>query len=272
MKSVLWTLTVCVSVSASVGAQSIAESSQGASSAVSPVVNQSGAVQERMVSVSDALEVIAPKMPSALSRAKNQLSDTISLAALEHRIPPAAQKEADKGANAARKGRVQEALARYENAVSIDPDYLLARMNLGGLYLRTGADAKAAEQFQAVLRIDPRTAGAYAGLGTAELALGDPAAAETAARKAIEMDGALQVGRYVLGASLAAQRKSDNEAVANLVKATDIFPRARLLAARILAASGHLAAARTQLEQYLTAEPAEHGGEVKSWLAGLTRQ
>lgn len=252
MKSVLWTLTLSVCVSASAGAQSAAD--------------------EPMVSVSDALEVIAPKMPSALSRVKNELGDTVSLAALAHRTPPVAQKEADKGANAARKGRVSEALAHYENAVSIDPDYLLARMNLGGLYLRTGANAKAAEQFQAVLRMDARTAGAYAGLGTAELALGDPAAAETAARKAIEMDGALQVARYVLGASLAAQRKRDTEAVANLDKATGMFPRARLLAARILAASGHPAAARTQLEQYLTAEPAEHGGEVKSWLAGLQAQ
>ena len=257
MKSSLWMLTVFVFVSATAGAQLIPEN---------------GADDDPMVSAPDALEVIAPKMPSALSRAKNQLSDTVSLAALEHRIPPAAQKQADKGANAAKKDRVPEALARYENAVSIDPDYLLARMDLGGLYLRTGAHAKAAEQFQAVLRIDPRTAGAYAGLGAAELALGNPAAAETAARKAIELDGALQVARYVLGASLAAQRKSESEAVANLDKATGIFPRARLLAARILAASGHVAEARTQLEQYGTAAPAGHGSEVKSWLAGLARQ
>jgi tetratricopeptide (TPR) repeat protein len=51
--------------------------------------------------------------------------------------------------------RSREALAQYEKALALRPDFLPARNNLGSYYLRQGHPDLALDQFQSSLKIDP---------------------------------------------------------------------------------------------------------------------
>jgi tetratricopeptide (TPR) repeat protein len=155
--------------------------------------------------------------------ARSSRSQGSTFAALEHRVSPAAQKEADKAANAAKKDRMPEAVAHYEQALSIDP----------------------------ALRTHPRSA----------------PPPRHSSRKALEFDGSIDLAHYIPGTSLALQRKS--EALNNLNKASDRFPRARLIAAAILSRRGDVSGARGQLGRYLISGKKDRAGEVKSRLARM---
>ena len=81
------------------------------------------------------------------------------------RFPKKAVKEFERGVNAEHKGERDEAIAHYEGALKIAPDYYPAHNNLGGLYLGK-ADFKAAEaEFRETVRLDQNDAQAYFNLG-----------------------------------------------------------------------------------------------------------
>src|SRR5205823_4482357 len=65
-----------------------------------------------------------------------------------------------------------QALALYREAVRIAPDDLSSRINLAGLLAGLGRQENAVEQFQAALRLDPRSLRAHDGMGLACMQLG----------------------------------------------------------------------------------------------------
>jgi len=66
---------------------------------------------------------------------------------------------------------LDEAMAAYERAVAIDPDYWVAHQNLGALYKQTGRLSEAVEHFKKATRLSakatrrsgPRTGKSVAG-------------------------------------------------------------------------------------------------------------
>jgi predicted Zn-dependent protease len=80
-------------------------------------------------------------------------------------FPRKALKQYQRGVDAERKGKHDDAIAHYLSALQISPGYYPAHNNLGSLYLGK-SDFKAAEaQFQEVIRIDQNDAQAYFNLG-----------------------------------------------------------------------------------------------------------
>jgi tetratricopeptide (TPR) repeat protein len=71
-----------------------------------------------------------------------------------------------------RVGHVADAIANYENAIRMQPNYLEATIKLGTHYLRSQRPALAAEQFNRAVEINDDIVDAYIGLATAQL-LGD---------------------------------------------------------------------------------------------------
>ena len=65
-------------------------------------------------------------------------------------------------------GRAAEAIAHYENALRIQPNYLEATIKLGTHYLRLQRLSLAAEQFNRAIEINDEIVDAYVGLATAQ--------------------------------------------------------------------------------------------------------
>jgi tetratricopeptide (TPR) repeat protein len=80
-------------------------------------------------------------------------------------FPKKALKEYERGVEAERKGRHDDAIAYYVAALKISPDYYPAHNNLGSLYLGKADFKLAEEQFQEVMRLDQNDAQAYFNLG-----------------------------------------------------------------------------------------------------------
>jgi len=67
----------------------------------------------------------------------------------------------------------RELLAELLPLENVPPDSVALRRKLGGLFILAGSPARAAKLFRGVLKRDPSDGEAYAGIGDAELALGN---------------------------------------------------------------------------------------------------
>ncbi len=63
--------------------------------------------------------------------------------------------------------RVPDAIAEYQRALRIDPNYAEAHNNLGAVLLHSGRSTEAVAEYQAAVRLDPDYADAHSNLGSA---------------------------------------------------------------------------------------------------------
>jgi tetratricopeptide (TPR) repeat protein len=221
------------------------------------------------------LSVNIPGRPSADQHG----GGTISIRQLQHKIPADAQKEFSKGITASKKGDRQSAVEHFQKAVSIDPELVEGYNNLGAAHAALGQLEQAAEQFQKAIEQVPEYTLALANLSLALCSTERYPEAEQAARRALKLDSSLSKVRYVLAVSLIAQHRDPTELVApevldNLERATPEVPKARLVAADILAQAGRRDDAARQLEEYLRSTPEQDTDRqrVEAWLTHLRVQ
>ena len=96
-------------------------------------------------------------------------------------------------------GRLREAMAAYERALQLRPDYAEARMALGVQLLAGGNYAGALAHFQAAERLVPTLPAVYVNLGDAYRASSQWTEAQRAYRHALELQSKLPEAHYGLG-------------------------------------------------------------------------
>ena len=64
-------------------------------------------------------------------------------------------------------GRMPDAIAEYQSAVRIYPNYAEAHNNLGAILLQSGRTTEAVAEYQAAVRLDPDYPDAHSNLGSA---------------------------------------------------------------------------------------------------------
>ncbi|HUB67501.1 MAG TPA: tetratricopeptide repeat protein [Candidatus Methylacidiphilales bacterium] len=122
-----------------------------------------------------------------------------------------------------KKGQLNEAMAEYEKALDIDPNLTGARYDLGNVFLQKGQMDAAVIQYQRVLEIDPNFAKARYNLGNIFLQKGQLDKAITQYKKALEIDPTQANVRTNLG-NVLLQKGNVDEAIAQLQKALQINP------------------------------------------------
>src|SRR4029453_4067467 len=91
-----------------------------------------------------------------------------SAGVVEANVPPAAQKEFDKGEAALATGTkegIAEAAKHYEQAVTIYPQFFKAQLKLGTTYMDLGQWDKAEQVLRKAVETDPKTVNALLALG-----------------------------------------------------------------------------------------------------------
>jgi len=96
-------------------------------------------------------------------------------------------------------GRLREAMAAYERAIQLRPDYAEARMALGVQLLAGGNYAGALANFQAAERLVPTLPAVHVNLGDAYRASRQWTEAQRAYRRALELQSKLPEAHYGLG-------------------------------------------------------------------------
>jgi tetratricopeptide (TPR) repeat protein len=213
------------------------------------------------------LSISIPARPNAGSSS----GGTISIRQLQHKVPREARKEFDKGVAASRKSDHSGAVEHFQKAVSIDPELADGYNNLGSAYAALGQLEQAAEQYQKTIDLVPEHTLALANLSVTLCKLKQYSDAERVARRALKLDSGLLKIRYILAVSLIAQHGNNAEALENLQRASTEVPKARLVAADILAQAGRRDDAAKQLEDYLHSVPEQDTDRqrVGEWLAQL---
>lgn len=209
------------------------------------------------------------RLPEA--KRERPISGLVSLAELRHKVPAKALKEAAEADKALRKHNMDALVAHLQKALTIDPKFIAARRNLGLAYLQAQHNQEAVDQFQLLLKDDPRSTLAYCAMSSAYFDLHRYTDAEAAARRALDIDGANDLGHLFLGLSLTAQAKDDAEALNHLRTIADRYPKAHIAEAEILARQGHRNQAKLHLQAYLDSgeKDARVAAQAKAWLTAL---
>ncbi|MGB8367762.1 MAG: tetratricopeptide repeat protein, partial [Limisphaerales bacterium] len=121
------------------------------------------------------------------------------------------------------KGSVNEAMVHYQKALQIQPDYADAHYNLGNALLQRGAVAEAIVHFQKALQIQPDYAKAHNNLGNALLQKGAVDEAIAHYQKALQIQPDYADAHYNLGYALVQKGKVD-EAISHFQRALQIKP------------------------------------------------
>ncbi len=100
------------------------------------------------------------------------------------------------------RGRLTEAIAQYQQALQLKPDYAEAHNNLGNALAQAGKREEAIEQYEQALRINPDSAKAYNNLGNALLEAGRAGESIEHLREALQMKPDFGEAHYNLGVAL----------------------------------------------------------------------
>lgn len=173
------------------------------------------------------------------------------------------------GNQAERSGKLQEACARYREAVGIAPGYAKAHLNLGIALEAAGDTEGAIAAYQAALASDPAEPFACYNLGRLHHLRGEHPDAERLLRQALRSRPEFPEARIVLASALQAQAKhalAATELEAALRQRPDDPEMLRRLA-HSLAALNRLEEAQSALRRAVTIAPGD--GQAKAELARL---
>jgi protein O-mannosyl-transferase len=122
------------------------------------------------------------------------------------------------GTELLKQGRVIEAVAQFNKALKIQPEYAVAHNNLGNAFLRLGQTADSYTHLQKALEFDPNNAEAQNNIGNTLVQMGRPDEAAAHYKKAVEIDPSYVQAHNNLGA-LFLQTGHLEESVIHLQKA-----------------------------------------------------
>lgn len=225
-------------------------------------------VRARILAVASAAVLIPLALATRSQAAYWRDSETL----FAHTIavtPPNADAHYDLGAALARRGRMDEAMAHYREAVRIDPGHAAAWNSLGGALLKQGKPLDALGPISEALRIDPRYAKALYNLGLALRSLHRTEEAAARYREALALDPRYAEASYSLAVILFEQGR-DDEAEARFRDALASNPDlgdVRLGLGMVLVRRGKLDEAAAQLGEAARLHPDD--GRVQLQLALL---
>jgi tetratricopeptide (TPR) repeat protein len=207
---------------------------------------------------------IAPTRPMALVAR----GGTVSIDAL--RVPQAAAKEMQKFVKDFTAGNLEDSIKHVSKAIRIYPQWAAAHYNLGQTYARRGEYASAIEEFENAAELDAKMVRPWIGLAKIRLLQNQYAAAETAARRALEIDPVNIDAKYFLGRILVAAGKDTVEATELLEKSKEQFVAARLVLANVYLKRGAVQAATNELQGYVVQPNAPDKTKVQCMVRKLT--
>src|SRR5208283_2142010 len=137
--------------------------------------------------------------------------------------PTSARAHNDLGVLLAESGHAEEAVAQFEKAAELKPDYAAARTGLGGALAKLGRLDEALVELRKAISLDARYAPAHYELGLILVQRGDAAGAIAEWRTALEIDPKYAEAHARLADALAAQNRTA-DALVHWRAAIDLRP------------------------------------------------
>jgi Tfp pilus assembly protein PilF len=213
----------------------------------------------------DLLQIRLPDQPAG----RKFGGGTISVHALQHPLSKHALHAFAKAQRYSEAGDHAKAIAELRRVIDDAAAEGYARGNLGAEYLRAGQPAAAIEQLEQAVRLVPDSPVMHTNLAYAFSVTGDLDRAEQEARRALQIDRSHSQAHYLLGHLLLARGTKLEEGVENLKIARHSFPKARIVLAQFYVRHHDPAAARQELQEFLTEAGGDDREKAERWLAEL---
>jgi Flp pilus assembly protein TadD len=212
-------------------------------------------IHQEMVTITSS-QMLSVRIPDhSMGSANRSNQSAISIAQLDHKIPAGAQKLYNKGEQAFSKHNLEQACDYYRQAVTLDPKYVDAYIQLGATESALGKYSDAAGEYQKVIDIAPEHQLALPNLSIVLAKMNRFHEAGEVARRALKVVPGSGRIHYILAASLIEEQGNLDEAIEHLERATSEVPRAHLTASDLLLQRGRRDAAVRHLEEYLLVAP-----------------
>lgn len=196
----------------------------------------------------------------------------VSAAELRQAVPSAAKKQYEFGLKFVNKGNFQQAAVHFQEAVSIYPEYLAARNDLGAQYLKLKQLDEAEKHFQIVLSNDPKNFNAKFNMGLVQVERQNYEEAIGLLNQAVAIDSTRPVARLWIGIAkleLGDLESAEGELTRALIMGGIECIAARYHLARILMMRGDLTEAARSVQSYIQLAPR---GEFAKEAKELARQ
>jgi len=181
----------------------------------------------------------------------------IDLSEYKRHFPKKAVKEFDKGVDADKERRTDDAIRHYEKAISVAPDFYPARNNLGSDYLTKSDFADAQKQFEEAIRLNKDDSQAYFNLGNVLTLTGRFGEAEKALQEGLQKRPDSAFGHFLLG-SLYSRAGHSAPAERNLrdaLKLDPSMPQVYLQLVNLYLQQNRRSEAISELQAFLRAFP-----------------
>ncbi len=181
----------------------------------------------------------------------------VNSAEFTKQISSSAIKEFQKGIKSDKGGRTDDAIAHYQKAVSLSPEFYAARNNLGSGYLSKSQFGAAQEQFEQVIKTNPSDAAAYFNLGNLFLLTRNYQEAAQWLDQGLSKEPNSSLGHFLRG-SLYTRIGNVQEAEKELHTSLQLDPKmlkARLALVNLFLERGRTGEAANELKQFLREGP-----------------
>jgi len=199
------------------------------------------------------LELKEKKDPSL-----NRSGKVVSAAELRQTIPAAAKKQYELGLKFVNKGNFQQAATHFQEALTIYPEYLAARNDLGAQYLKLKLIDEAEKHFETVLAADPKNFNAKFNMGLVQVERHNYTDAIALLNQAIAIDSTRPVARLWIGIAkleLGDLEVAEQELTRALITGGDECVAAHYHLARIYFTRGAINDATRSVQAYIQQAP-----------------
>lgn len=230
-------------------------------------------VQVEVVSNYPTILTITLADKKSSTKEKKDGKNSVSAGELDPAIPDRAKQEFDRGSNASKEGKTEEAIAHLRQAVTIYPRYLMAHNDLGTLLLGQGKLDEAAEELRRAVEIDPKSFNPNLNLGIVLVYQHRYSEAGAVLQVAVSLDSSSPSARLYNGFALEGLEQLD-EAERELTSAFDLggsaYATALFHLGQVYLSKGDRPKAISAFERYLTEAPnARNAEQVRTLLSTL---
>ena len=205
--------------------------------------------------------ILEPRQSTTQNPSQNRVggSNPYLIDPLEYKrhFPKSAVKEFEKGLDADRSGKTDDAARHYQKALRIAPDFYPAQNNLGSHYLNKGNFTAARSEFEEVIRLNQSDAAAYFNLSNVCLLLGQVNDAKRYLDEGNRRQPDSAFGQFLLGTLNIRESKLPQAegALRRAIQLDPVMAQARLQLVNLLLQQGRKNDAAEQLREFVQAFP-----------------
>ena len=182
----------------------------------------------------------------------------VSAFELRQAVPAAAKRQYELGLKFVSKGDFQQAATHFQEALSIYPEYLAARNDLGAQYLKLKRIDEAEKHFQTVLENDPKNFNAKFNTGLVQIERHDYIGAIALLNQAVSIDSSRAVAHLWIGIAkleMGSFQEAETSLVRSLMMGGEECIAAHYHLARIFLSRGDVGGASRSVDAYLHEAP-----------------